>query len=230
MNAADLEHLRRAVDLAQIALEAGEEPVRLRARRRRRDGALRGPQPHLGWRPDAPSGVRDRAWAANHVAPEDRGGATVYTSGEHCAMCSAAHGWVGLGRIVIAASSEQLRGWAADLGAPPPRVASLPINAVVADLVVEGPHPEFASACASCSAATSRGKPADAAARVRRPTGHDPPNGPLVFSPRCSCWRSPRPRMPRPARSRSATARSRWAATTSSSRRRRSARPRSTAT
>ena len=58
-------------------------------------------------------------WAANNMAPEDRPAATVYTSGEHCAMCSAAHGWVGLGRIVIAASSEQLRGWAADLGASP---------------------------------------------------------------------------------------------------------------
>jgi tRNA(Arg) A34 adenosine deaminase TadA len=59
-------------------------------------------------------------------------------------MCSAAHGWVGLGRIVIAASSAQLSGWAADLGAAPPRVARLAINDVVPDLPVEGPVPELA--------------------------------------------------------------------------------------
>src|SRR5699024_1079390 len=35
-------------------------------------------------------------WAANNLSPEERKKATVYTSGEHCAMCSAAHGWVGL--------------------------------------------------------------------------------------------------------------------------------------
>jgi tRNA(Arg) A34 adenosine deaminase TadA len=83
-------------------------------------------------------------WAANHLAPADRATATVYTSGEHCAMCSAAHGWVGLGRIVIAASSEQLAGWAADLGAAPARVSRLSINEVVPDLPVEGPVPELA--------------------------------------------------------------------------------------
>ena len=59
-------------------------------------------------------------------------------------MCSAAHGWVGLGRIVIAASSEQLAGWAADLGAAPARVSRLSINEVVPDLPVEGPVPELA--------------------------------------------------------------------------------------
>ena len=119
MNDVDLEHLRRAVDLAEIALEAGEEPygsvlvgadgtVLMEDHNRTSGGdQTRHPEFELA------------RWAANHLAPADRATATVYTSGEHCAMCSAAHGWVGLGRIVIAASSEQLAGWAADLGAAP---------------------------------------------------------------------------------------------------------------
>ncbi|WP_433170006.1 hypothetical protein [Actinoallomurus sp. CA-150999] len=65
----------------------------------------------------------------------------VYTSGEHCPMCAAAHGWVGLGHIVYASSSEQLAAW---LGVPPPPVRTLPINAVVPGVVVEGQVPELA--------------------------------------------------------------------------------------
>ena len=144
MNDVDLEHLRRAVDLAEIALEAGEEPygsvlvgadgtVLMEDHNRTSGGdQTRHPEFELA------------RWAANHLAPADRATATVYTSGEHCAMCSAAHGWVGLGRIVIAASSEQLAGWAADLGAAPARVSRLSINEVVPDLPVEGPVPELA--------------------------------------------------------------------------------------
>jgi tRNA(Arg) A34 adenosine deaminase TadA len=144
MNDVDLEHLRRAVELAEIALEAGEEPygsvlvgadgtVLFEDHNRTSGGdQTRHPEFELA------------RWAANHMAPEARASATVYTSGEHCAMCSAAHGWVGLGRIVIAASSAQLRGWAVDLGVPAPAVATLPIHAVVPGLPVEGPVDELA--------------------------------------------------------------------------------------
>jgi tRNA(Arg) A34 adenosine deaminase TadA len=144
MNDVDLEHLRRAVDLAEIALVAGEEPsgsvlvgadgtVLMEDHNRTSGGdQTRHPELELA------------RWAANHLAPADRAAATVYTSGEHCAMCSAAHGWVGLGRIVIAASSEQLAGWAADLGAAPARVSRLSINEVDPDLPLEGPEPELA--------------------------------------------------------------------------------------
>src|SRR3712207_7802897 len=55
-------------------------------------------------------------WAATHLTPDERAAATVYTSGEHCPMCAAAHAWVGLGRIVYASSSAQLASWAAGLG------------------------------------------------------------------------------------------------------------------
>lgn len=59
-------------------------------------------------------------------------------------MCAAAHGWVGLGRIVYVSSSVQLIAWLAELGVPAPPVRSLPIREVVPNLVVEGPVPGLA--------------------------------------------------------------------------------------
>jgi tRNA(Arg) A34 adenosine deaminase TadA len=59
-------------------------------------------------------------------------------------MCAAAHGWVGLGRIVYASSSEQLTAWLADMGVPPPPVRTLPIQNIVPGLPVEGPIPRLA--------------------------------------------------------------------------------------
>lgn len=59
-------------------------------------------------------------------------------------MCAAAHGWVGLGRVVYASSSEQLGMWLAELGVPAPPVRTLPIREIVPDLLVEGPVPHLA--------------------------------------------------------------------------------------
>lgn len=70
--------------------------------------------------------------------------ATVYTSGEHCPMCAAAHGWVGLGRIVYASSSEQLVEWMNEMGVGPSPVRNLSIQEVIRDAVVDGPVPELA--------------------------------------------------------------------------------------
>jgi tRNA(Arg) A34 adenosine deaminase TadA len=78
------------------------------------------------------------------LAEQDRAESVVYTSGEHCPMCSAAHAWVGLGRIVYASSSEQLGAWLRELGVPPAPVNTLSINAVAPGLQVEGPVSKFA--------------------------------------------------------------------------------------
>src|SRR3712207_8807089 len=83
-------------------------------------------------------------WAATHLTPDERAGATVYTSGEHCPMCAAAHAWVGLGRIVYASSAAQTTAWRAEVGAPPAPVRPLPVTDVAPGLVVEGPVDEFA--------------------------------------------------------------------------------------
>lgn len=143
-NDADLRHLHRCVELAAEALEAGDEPfgsVLVAA-----DGTVL-----FEDRNHVASGDHTRhpefeiaRWAAANMTPGERAAATVYTSGEHCPMCAAAHGWVGLGRIVYASSSEQLAGWLADLGVPAPPVRTLPIREVVPGAVVEGPFPALA--------------------------------------------------------------------------------------
>ncbi len=139
----DLQHLRRCVKLAAEALDDGDEPfgsVLVGA-----DGRVLCEDHNR-----VASGDRTRhpefklaRWAAEHLTPEERLAATVYTSGEHCPMCAAAHGWVGLGRIVYVASSEQLASWLSELDVPPPPVNTLPIQAVVPGAVVEGPVPEL---------------------------------------------------------------------------------------
>lgn len=140
----ELRYLRRCVDLANEALEAGDEPfgsVLVAA-----DGTVLAEE-----RNRVVSGDQTRhpefelaRWAAANMAPEERAATTVYTSGEHCPMCAAAHGWVGLGRIVYVSSSEQLAEWLAELDVPPPPVRSLSIQQIVPGVVVEGPVPDLA--------------------------------------------------------------------------------------
>jgi tRNA(Arg) A34 adenosine deaminase TadA len=135
----DRAHLRRCVELARTALDVGDEPfgsVLVDADRQVRFEDHN----HVasGDATQHPEFAIAR-WAGTHLTPEQRAAATVYTSGEHCPMCAAAHAWVGLGRIVYASSSAQLGGWLAEFGAPPSPVTPLPINDVAPGVPVEGP-------------------------------------------------------------------------------------------
>lgn len=144
ISADDLTYLRRCVELAREALADGDQPfgsllvdadgeVLFEDRNRTKDGDhTRHPEFEIA------------RWAASHLAPVQRIRATVYTSGEHCAMCSAAHAWVGLGRIVYAASTEQLVGWQTEWGTGASPVAPLPITVVAPRVPVDGPAPELA--------------------------------------------------------------------------------------
>lgn len=78
-------------------------------------------------------------WAAAHVPAAERASCVVYTSGEHCPMCAAAHAWVGLGPIVCAATSAQLVQWRTEWGLPPAPVAALPVTDVAPGIRVTGP-------------------------------------------------------------------------------------------
>ncbi|MCK0174092.1 MULTISPECIES: nucleoside deaminase [Mycobacteriaceae] len=153
----DLQHLRRCVELAREALEAGDEPFgsilvdgagqTLFEDHNRVSGgdATRHPEFEIA------------RWAAEHLDPAGRRDATVYTSGEHCPMCSAAHAWVGLDRIVYATSSAQLVDWLTEWGAPLPPVTGLPINAVAPDVTADGPAPELAEVMRGLYEARFRG-------------------------------------------------------------------------
>ena len=82
-------------------------------------------------------------WSAVHLTPDQRAASTIYTSGEHCPMCSAAHGWMGLGRIVYAVSSTQLTTWRSEWGAPPSPVVPLPVSVVAPGVRTDGPAHEL---------------------------------------------------------------------------------------
>lgn len=139
----DRRYLRRCVELAREALEDGDEPfgsvlvdaageVRFEDRNRVKDGDhTRHPEFEIA------------RWAARNLTPQERAAATVYTSGEHCPMCAAAHAWVGLGRIVYATSSEQLTAWLEEWGVAPGPVAPLPVTAVAPGVQVDGPVPDL---------------------------------------------------------------------------------------
>ena len=156
----DMRHLRRCVELATAALEAGDEPfgsVLVGA-----DGTVLGEDHnHVagGDRTQHPEFALAR-WAAENMTPEARAAATVYTSGEHCPMCAAAHGWVGLGRIVYVSSSEQLAEWLSDLGVRPRRCARCRSRR-------------------SCRTRWWKGRWTNSPSRSTRCTGASTPRGPL---------------------------------------------------
>lgn len=139
----DVELLARCVELARVALDDGDEPfgsvlvdadgkILFEDRNRVQSGdATQHPEFAIA------------RWAAENVAPVRRVRATVYTSGEHCPMCAAAHAWVGLGRIVYATSSQQLSQWLGEWGVPAAPVAALPITTVAPRVVTDGPAPQF---------------------------------------------------------------------------------------
>ncbi|MCX6471359.1 MAG: nucleoside deaminase [Corynebacteriales bacterium] len=145
----DLTHLRRCVDLAGESLAAGDEPFGsvlvdaegrpVFADRNRVGGGDETRHPELAI----------ALWAVENLDPDDRARSTVYTSGEHCPMCAAAHAWIGLGRIVYAVSSAQLTDWLQEWGVPASPVAPLPIETVAPGLPVEGPVEMFAEEMAA---------------------------------------------------------------------------------
>lgn len=133
-------HLLRCIELATEALDAGDEPF----------GSVLVAGNGIVLAEDrnrvVSSGDRTRhpefelaRWAAANMTPEERAAATVFTSGEHCPMCAAAHGWVGLGRIVYISSSSQLTAWLTELGVSSSPVRGLAIREIAPDILVEGP-------------------------------------------------------------------------------------------
>lgn len=144
--------LQLCVDLAREALEAGDDPfgsvlidadgkILEKDRNRTVTGEKGDYKADSTLHPE----FTLAKWAQLNLTPEQRASAAVYTSGEHCAMCSAAHAWVGLGRIVYASSTEQLGAWKDEFGVVnvKQKVRGLPINSVAPNIPVEGPIEGF---------------------------------------------------------------------------------------
>ena len=143
MDPQDIEHLRRCVQLAAQAADRGDDPfgsllvsgegnvLAERSNQVATSGDLTAhPELHLA------------QWASTHLTPEQRSAATMYTSGEHCPMCAAAHVWAGIGRLVFALSAQQIR----DVSASG-TVIAIDAREVIArsnaSVIVEGPCDEL---------------------------------------------------------------------------------------
>ena len=136
----DMQHLHRCVALAAEALEAGDKPFGsvlvdsdgqvLREDRNRANSV------DATYHPE----IAVAQWAAQNMTADARAKAVVYTSGEHCAMCSAAHAWAGLGRIVYVSSLKQLGAWMEEMGVTSTSpINSLSIQEIAPNVPVEGP-------------------------------------------------------------------------------------------
>lgn len=139
IDATDHKHLVRAVELAEEALAGGNDPFGTLIVSSAGEVLYEARNETAGGDETLHPELLVAQWAARNLGPEARRAAVVYTSGEHCPMCSAAHGWVGLGKIVYASSSEQLGAWLAGFGLPPTPVNILPIKALVPGIEVDGP-------------------------------------------------------------------------------------------
>ena len=138
-------YLARCVELAREALADGDDPFgsvlvdgsgAMLVEARNREATSADPTAH----PELELAM----WAWHNLGSEERATATVYTSGEHCPMCAAAHGWVGLGAIVFAVSAPQLSDWRASWGLPAAPVAPLPLSTVLPDTSATGPVSPYA--------------------------------------------------------------------------------------
>lgn len=117
MTPGDLTHLRRALELARDARDAGDQPF----------GSLLVAGDGTTLLEERNTVLTDRdvtahpelkiaRWASRTLDPDERRRSTVYTSGEHCPMCGVAHANAGLGRVVFAFSSRQLAQLTGDPG------------------------------------------------------------------------------------------------------------------
>ena len=143
LSATDLEHLRRAVALARRALDHGDEPFGSVLVSQQGEVLFEDHNHVVELEATQHPEFAIARWAGAHLSPQDRAASTVYTSGEHCPMCAAAHGWAGLGRIAYAVSSAQLAAWRSAWGATASPVTAYPIGALVPGIVVDGPAPEL---------------------------------------------------------------------------------------
>lgn len=122
MTPGDETHLRRAIALAVRARETGERPF---------GSLLVGPDGDV-LAEDHNTVLSERditahpelklaRWAARHLDPDAAAATIMYTSCQPCGMCAVAIEYSGLGRVVYAISTEQLR---RDIDPPMPDVPS----------------------------------------------------------------------------------------------------------
>lgn len=135
----DEKYLRRCLELAEESVKAGDEAfgsvlvneageIIAEARNRVNEKTiLAHPEIDLAY------------WAAENLSEIERKKTTMYTTGEHCPMCSAAHGWVGIGTLVYLSSAKQLGEWQKDFNLPKAPIHFLPVEDIIKNIEVRGP-------------------------------------------------------------------------------------------
>lgn len=139
IKATDEQYLRSCLELAAESVKAGDQAfgsilvntdgkIIAEARNRVNEkNALAHPEIELA------------QWAAENLSDQERASTTLYTTGEHCPMCSAAHGLVGLGSLVYLSSAEQLGIWQKEHHIPAAKINFLPVEAIIKNVEVRGP-------------------------------------------------------------------------------------------
>lgn len=143
---AELEYekfLKRAVELAEDGLNSGNQPFGSLLVDRAGNILFEDHNRDNTEDPTAHPELAISRWAARNLSEEERREAVVYTSGEHCPMCSTSHALVGLGKIVYVSSSAQLSEWLSELGVEPASYSVKSIQEMIPGADVEGPHEKF---------------------------------------------------------------------------------------
>lgn len=149
MNGVDLNHLRRCIALAARAADRGDEPFG--SVLVGRDGevlAERSNEVVTTGDQTAHPELALAAWASQHLDVATRAAATMYTSGEHCAMCAAAHIRTGIGRLVYVLSTPMID----ELAGPGISIGLRATDLVAASnfhVDIEGPCDELVSEAAA---------------------------------------------------------------------------------
>lgn len=135
----DYQYLKRCVELAEEAYQAGDRPfgsilvneegeIIAEARNRINEiNILSHPEYELA------------KWAVENLAPDERKQVRMYTSGEHCPMCSGAHAWSGLGDLIYLSSGEQLSQWMKEAGKESSPINFIPSRQIINGINIKGP-------------------------------------------------------------------------------------------
>ncbi|MGB3774276.1 MAG: nucleoside deaminase [Leeuwenhoekiella sp.] len=135
----DKKFFKHCLDLAEEALEAGDEPfgsilvngdnkIIAEARNRINEkNSLSHPEIELA------------AWALNHLSLEERRKTIMYTTGEHCPMCAGAHAWAEVGYLYFLSSAEQLGQWLDEFKADPAPITFIPAESIIKNAIIKGP-------------------------------------------------------------------------------------------
>lgn len=139
LNEQDYQFLKRCLELAEEAFNAGDQPFgsilvsgdgRILAEERNRINEI-----NVLFHPE----IELSKWAVENLSVEERKAATMYTSGEHCPMCAAAHGWAGIGGLVYLSSAEQLGEWMKEAGSKEAPIHFFPVEEIIKDIRLKGP-------------------------------------------------------------------------------------------